>query len=132
MKTRINTTRIILATLLVLSFTLALAACGGSTLTGKYVITDLINDPEGVTFAEMDEMYKNMGLDIADYLYMELLDGERFKLVMFGEEEASGRYTAEGSTLTLTAEGGTTTADISGKTITWTYKDGAKLVLKKK
>ena len=125
-------TRNILALLLTAALLFTLAACSDSSLSGKYVISDVIDNAEGITFAEMDDMYKNMGLDLSDYLYMEFLTGERFKLVMFGDEEISGRYKQEGNTLTITAEGGTMTAEISGKTITWTYEDGAKLVFTKK
>ena len=124
--------RSILALLLTAALLFTLAACSDSSLSGKYVISDVIDNAEGITFAEMDDMYKNMGLDLSDYLYMEFLTGERFKLVMFGDEEISGRYTQDGNTLTIAAEGGTMTAEISGKTITWTYEDGAKLVFTKK
>jgi len=125
-------TRNILLVLLVVSILCTLAACSGSSLSGKYVIVDVVDDPEGITFEEMDGMYKDMGLSIKDYLYIEILDGDRFKLVMFGEEEAKGTYTRDGDTLTLTAEGGTSTAEVSGKKITWTYAGSAKLVFEKK
>jgi len=124
--------RSFLTVILVAGMICALAACGGSPLSGKYVITDVIDDPEGVTFEYMNEMYKDMGLDLTDYLYFEFLSGNRFMLVMFGEEEAKGTYTQAGNTLTLTTEGRSTTAVISGKKITWTYDSGGKLVFTKK
>ena len=126
-------TRKLLAVLLVAGMILALSACSGSSLSGKYVITDLIDDPEGLTFTDLVDMYKDMNLELADYLYLELRDGDRFTLVMFGEEEAKGTYTKDDdSTLTLNAEGKSTNATLSGNTITWTYENGGKLVFEKK
>ena len=125
-------TRSILVALLVLCLVCALSACGGPALSGRYVITDVIDDPEGAAFADMESMYKAMDLDIADYLYFEFKDNGRFTLVMFGEEEAKGAYTRDGETLTLTSEGRTTTAEIKGKKIIWTYDSGGKLVFEKR
>ena len=124
--------RTILTLLLVISLLCILTACGsGSSLSGKYVIADVIDDPEGVTFEALEEIYDEMDLNVRDYLYMEFLNGGRFGMVMFDEEEATGTYTLDGSTLTLISDGGTTTADVSGKKITWTYLSGGKMVFEK-
>jgi len=121
----------ILAILLIICL-FTLVACKDSTLSGKYVISDIIGDPEGITFDEMDGMYKDLGLKVTDYVYFEFTDGDSFRLVLFGEEEAFGTFVQDGNTLTLTAGGGTTTAEISGKKITWTYMGGGQLVFEKK
>ena len=121
----------IVATLIIcLLFTLA--ACGSSSLAGKYVLSDVVDDPEGITYADLDGMYNDMDMSLSNNLYMELLEGGRFTLVLFGEIEAEGTYTRDGDTLTLNAFGTSTTATISGKKITWTYENGAKLVFEKK
>jgi len=110
----------------------ALAACGGSSLTGQYVIVDITDDPDGLTFDDLDVLYKEIGDNIEDYVYMDFHDGKTFSLILFGEVEASGTYARKGKILTLTGEGETMTADISGKKIIWTYENGAKLVFEKK
>ena len=124
-------TRTIFAVLVVVSLLCVLTACGSLTLSGRYELVDVTDDPEGLTLANLEEMYTDTGLKAADYFYMEFVDGDRFKLVMFGEEEAKGTFTMNGNVLTLTSEGGTTTADISEKKITWTYFSGGKLVFEK-
>ena len=125
-------TRTTLAMLMVVSLLCVLTACGSSKLSGRYELVDVIDDPEGLTLANLEEMYTDSGLKAADYFYMEFLDGDRFKLVMFGKEEAKGTFTMNDSVLMLTSEGGTTTVDISEKKIAWTYFSGGKLVFEKK
>ena len=123
----------ILFAILIASVLLVLAACGGSsTLSGKYVLTDVQNDPQGITYADINSMYEDLGLKASDYTYMEFSYGDSFRLVMFGEEEAIGTFKLEGNTLTLTAEGGSSTATVSGKKITWTYDGGGDLIFEKK
>jgi len=100
-------------------------------MEGRYVIADITDDPDGTTFAELEAMYREMNLEIANYLYMEFLDGVEFKIVLFGQEETAGTYTRDGDILTLTAGGETTTAAVSGEKIIWTYENGAKLVFGK-
>ena len=124
--------RNIIAVLLAVSLLVTLAACGSEKpLAGKYVITGISDDPGGLTFADLEAMYKDMELEIADYLYFEFMDGGRFTMVMFGNQEAAGTFVRDGKVLTMTAGEWTTTADISGNKITWTYEDGAKLVFEK-
>jgi len=126
-------TRNILALLLAFCLICTLAACGGgSSLTGKYVIADITDDPDGLTFDDLDVLYKEIRDNIEDYVYMEFHDGKTFTLILFGEVEASGTYARKGKVLTLTTEGEAMTAEISGKKITWTYENGAKLVFEKK
>jgi len=124
--------RNILALLLALCLICTLAACGGSSLTGKYVIVDITDDPDGLTLDDLDALYKEIEDNIENYVYMDFHDGKAFTLVLFGEVEASGSYTLKGKDLTLTTEGEAMTAEISGKKITWIYENGAKLVFEKK
>ena len=135
------------AALLVVCLLLSLGACGSkSPLSGVYVIKDITDDPDGMTFAEMESMYKELKLDIQDFLRFEFTKEGLFTLTMFGDIE-EGSYTRSGNTLTLTFDGGvsgvaskgaaptspvtTSTAEISGNKITWTYGSGAKLVFEK-
>ena len=120
-----------LAGLLVMVSLFALAACGKSSLSGRYVILDILDDPDGTTFTELDEMYKAEDLILTDFVYMEFLSGGRFVIVLFGEEEAKGTYTRSRKVITFIAEGQTFDAAISGKKITYNYETGAKLVFKK-
>ena len=124
-------TRKILTALLVVCLLFTLAACSSSSLTGKYVIVDITDDPEGVTFSDLNAMYKAVDENIEDYMFMEFSEGNRFKLILFGEEEASGVYTQNGNTLTFNGDGEMTTATISGKKIIWIYENGAKLIFEK-
>ena len=124
-------TRKILTALLVVCLLFTLASCSSSSLTGKYVIVDITDDPEGVTFSDLNAMYKAVDENIEDYMFMEFSEGNRFKLILFGEEEASGVYTRNGNTLTFNGDGEMTTATISGKKIIWIYENGAKLIFEK-
>ena len=130
-------TRVLLTLLLVVCILCALTSCKNDSndepLTGVYVISDITGDPDGTTIAELKEMYSGMDLNVEDYLYIEFSEGDFFTIIMFGDEEAFGTYTRDGSTLTLTDRNGeTVTADISGNKITWVYENGAKLVFEKK
>ena len=133
-------TRIVLGAFLALCF-FATAVCGCETasetasetnepLTGKYVIAEIADDPDGVTFADLDAMYKAMGVDIQDFLYIAFLEDGQYVLVLFGETEAAGAYVRDGSVLTLAAGDAETqtTAEIAGNRIVWTYGNGAKLI----
>jgi len=143
-----------IAAALTLSVLLSLAACGGkSALSGVYAIKDITDDPDGMTYAEMETMYKEMNLNIQDFLRFEFTKDGSFTLLMFGDTE-SGTYKKDGKTLTLTFDDGkpgasstpaasssaaskpassarTSTAAISGDKISWTYQSGAKLVFEK-
>ena len=123
--------RNVLAVLLVSLLLLALAACNNSVLTGRYVIVDILDDPEGTTFAELDEKYKAADQKITDYYYIEFQDGGRFVIVLFGEEELQGAYTRSGNVLTLASGGESFDAAIKGKKITYDYETGAKIVFQK-
>ncbi|MCL1808526.1 MAG: hypothetical protein FWG42_02030 [Clostridiales bacterium] len=128
-------TRNFLALLLVIGLFCALAACGGdkdAPLTGRYVVIDITDDPDGVAFTDLDAIYKGLGKNIEEYTYMEFWGDGKFTLVMFGEEEASGTYLLKGKTLTLSAGKEMLSADILGKKITWTYENGARLIFEKK
>jgi ABC-type oligopeptide transport system substrate-binding subunit len=126
--------RNILAVLLIISVFCALTACSSdkdTPLSGKYGVVDITDDPDGVTFAELDAMYKEIGVEIVDFTYIEFFEDNTYSLVVFGDEEASGTYAKDGNTLMLTTGGVTITAEISGDKITWTYETGAKLVFEK-
>jgi len=132
MKNKFMKTRNVFAVLLVSALLLALAACGNdSQPSGKYLLAGVTGDPDGTTFAELDEMYKAKDERITDYWYMEFLSGGRFTLVLSGETEAGGTYTRDGNVLTLTAAGKSSDAVINGKKITYTYETGAKLIFRK-
>jgi hypothetical protein len=77
-------------------------------------------------------MYKEMELDIADYVYLEFSDGLQFTLVMFGDVDARGTYTRDKNNLTFTAGSETPSTTMSGNKITLVYDNGAKLVFEKK
>ena len=123
----------IVAAALVACLLFALGACGSETsLAGVYAINDITDDPDGMTFVEMESMYKEMGLDIQDFIRFEFTKDGLFTLTIFGDVE-NGSYTMSGKALTLAFDGGTSSsAEISGKKITWTYGSGAKLVFTKK
>ena len=123
--------RTILAVLLVIGLFCAITACSGSSLSGKYVIADVLDDPEGITFAELDSMYKDKGQNVTDHLYLEFQSDNRFKLVLFGEEEAAGSFALSGNELTLMAGGEKSSAAVNGNQIMWEYENGAKLIFKK-
>jgi len=127
-------TRDIWAALLIISLLFAFAACSadqGEPLSGRYLIADIADDPDGVTFDELRGMYIELDLMLSDYFYLEFFDSNRFTLVMFGEEDASGTYTRDGNTLTFAAEEGTATATVIDKKITWAYEGGALLIFEK-
>ena len=124
--------RCVLVLLLIIALLSVFASCGGSPLIERYVIVDIMDDPDGTTLADLAVMYKEAAQSLEEHMYMEFLEGNKFTVVMFGEEEAAGTYTRKGKMLTLTADGETTTAVVSGSRVTWTYKNGAKLVFEKK
>ena len=129
--------RNILTILLVSVLLLALAACGNSQLSsqlsGKYVIVNIEDDPDGLTLTGLEDILKEEDLNVRDNFYFEFSDNNRFTLILFGKTEMAGRYEKNGDTLTLAADGETEagTATLLGKKITWTYETGAKLVFEK-
>jgi len=128
-------TRNLLTVLLLCVCVFAFAACGSSSntsLTGRYVIVNILDDADGTTFAELDRMYKDKDEKITDYLYIEFLSGDRFTLVMFGDEEAKGTYIRDKNTLTFKSGVTQSYATIKGNKITYTYETGAKLVFQQK
>ena len=136
---KFRTIALALSALLIVCLLSALAACGmiskaGEPLTGNYVVVDITDDPDGISFAELESMYREIGLDIQDFVYFTFYEDGWFKLVLFGDTEAEGPYTRNGRTLTLGADAAdeAMTAEISGKKITWAYEGGAKLVFEEK
>jgi len=131
-------TRNILTVLLLCVCIFALAACGNSdpdpdtSLMGRYVIVNILDDPEETTFAELEEMYTDKDENITDYCYIEFKSGDRFTLVMFGDEEAKGTYVRDENTLTFKkSDDSSSSATIEDNKITYTYETGAKLVFEK-
>ena len=130
-------TRILLALAVLTAVSLCmLAACkrdgNAAAMSGRYVIVEITDDPDGVNYAELDGMYKEMDLDLKDYMYMEFSDDGAFKLVLFGDEEAKGTYTRDGNIVTINANGETVNTILDGKKITWIYENGTKLIFEKK
>ena len=113
-----------------------LSACNDAkqevTLSGRYVLVDISDDPEETTFTQIEEMYQEANLKLSDYLYIDLLPGNRFIIVLFGEEEASGSYSEESGILKLISAGETLPASLTGGKITWVYENGAKLIFERK
>ena len=135
--------RVILTALIAVCLLAELAACsnndkaaetkaGTQDLEGKYVIVDVIDDPDGATFDDLDGMYKDADLDFADFAYIEFFDGGAYEFVLFGEPEAKGYYSLDGKTLTLTDGSNTISAEISGAKMSLDYGNGATLVFEKK
>ena len=133
--------RIILAALLAVCLTAELVACTSDkkvgdddtkTLDGKYVIVDVINDPDGATFDDLDGVYRDVGRSFADYAYLEFFESGKYEFVLFGETEADGAYAIDGKTLTLNANGDTIMAEITDSKISLDYWNGATLVFEKK
>ncbi|MCL2798396.1 MAG: hypothetical protein FWD58_10165 [Firmicutes bacterium] len=113
-----------------------LSACGGgapadTSLTGRYLIVDISDDPDGTTFNGLDAMYKAENERITDYIYFEFLSGERFTLVLFGEEEAGGTYTRDGNSLSFMVGAESFAAILDGDKLTYPYEAGAKLIFQK-
>ena len=135
MKFRNVLTAVLIISLVLVSF--AFVACGENkdtslTLNGKYVIVDIKDDPDGTTIEELDEMYKDMDMDLTDNLYISFSDSSRFKLVLFGKTEAEGTFAQDGDVLALNAsDGRVSKADISGGKVTWVYENGAILVFQR-
>jgi len=127
---------ILIALLLCVSAFTLVACNSNASLSGRYVIVDVLYDPEGATFADLAKDYTDINKNITDYCYIEFNSGDRFELVMFGDKEAGGTYVRKGKTLTLTSGGKSSDAIINGKKITYTYdtgyETGAKLLFKKK
>ena len=120
-----------LTVFMMLGLVLTLAACSSSSLSGRYVIVNILDDPEGTTFAEMKQDYDEINEKITDYFYIEFQKDGRFTLVLFGHEEAQGVYLLDGKTLTLTSGGESVQATLKGGKITYDYETGAKLIFKK-
>ena len=128
--------RILLMIFLIVSLFI-LAACSRddntpAEMSGKYVIVEITDDPDEANYADLAEIYREMDLNLEDYMYMEFSDDGEFILILFGEEEVKGTYTRDGKNLTIKANGETVNTILDGKKIVWTYESGANLVFEKK
>ena len=114
-------TRIILTLLLIASLLCMLSSCKKDAkiepLTGVYVIADITDDPDGITFAELKEMYTGMELDIEDYVFQIVsernkneseINNMRAEISRMGEETFNGipkrqlvKYTLIGCGITI-------------------------------
>jgi len=125
----------IITLLLVFCLLTAFTACSKITekpLTGRYVIVDISDDPDGMTFANLKAIYNEINQNLEEYMFMELMENGQFELVLFGQTEMFGMYSHNEKTLTLITGNETMTAEISDKKITWTYENGTKLIFEMK
>ena len=121
----------VLTVLMMFGLVFTLTACSsGSSLSGKYAIINVLDDPE-TTFKEMKQKYKAEKEKITNYFYFEFQKDGKFTLVIAGEEEAIGVYLVDGKTLTLTSGGESVRATFKGGKITYDYETGAQLIFKK-
>jgi len=130
----------IIALLLVLVLGLTtLAGCGGAKLTGRYDLVSMTSEGEIFPLAdyiqEMKDMFEEEGRGDefveSDYQgYIEFIDANTCKLVMFGES-ADGTYTLDGKSIEIVAEGETMTLTLDGSRIILD-DDGEEIVFEKK
>ena len=101
----------------------SLSAQSQTALTGKYMLTAL--EIEGV---DLLEALAELGLDTDDN-YIELLDGGKFRMVMF-DDENEGVFKFNGNSIIMTVDGEDLEAVISGGKIT-IEEDGNVMVFQK-
>jgi len=82
-----------------------------NALTGKYSIVAL--EIDGM---DMMALFTMMGMDMG-FMYIELLDGNRFRMAMDEDEATEGIFSLSGKNLTLTAEGENLAAVFEGNRI---------------
>lgn len=123
--------RNLITILMMFAVVLVLTACSSDLLVGKYVLVNVLDDPEGTTFTELEQMYKVENQKITDHFYMEFESNGKFVLVIAGDEDARGIYLVSDKTLTLTSGGVSVQATFKDGKITYNYETGAKLVFQK-
>ena len=110
---------------------LIFVACNDNSFGGRYVISSIQDEPNGISISELEAMYKEKNLVLQDYCYMEFYENGHYKIMLFGNEEAAGKYTHVNDTITLQSKNFASTAKISGQSITWIYSDLSILIFKK-
>ena len=110
---------------------LLFVACNDNSFGGRYVISAIQDEPNGMNLSELEIMYKEKNLVLQDYCYMEFHENGHYKIMLFGNEEAKGKYTLINDTLTLQYKNSNSTAKVSGQSITWTFSDFSILTFKK-
>ena len=120
-----------IAVILVLMLGLTLlAGCGGTKLSGKYELISVTEDGETEMWAdvvkEMKEYNENMKEMLEEYeeldesayeSYLEFIDGEKCKLIFWGEV-GEGTYKIDGKNIEMTIDEETYKGTIDGKKIT--------------
>ena len=125
-----SNTKKIIAVLLVLMLSLSvLSACGGETLSGKYICIDMVSEDEEMSYADLKAFMAFAEEEWIDP-YLEFLDGDNFK-IEFMDEVENGTYKVNGNSIDLTSDGETITGKIDGKKITLEI-EGTKMVFEKK
>ena len=125
-----SNTKKIIAVLLVLMLSLSvLSACGGETLSGKYICIDMVSEDDEMSYADLKALMSFAEEEWVDP-YLEFLDGENFK-IEFMDEGENGTYKVNGNSIDLTSDGETITGKIDGKKITLEI-EGTKMVFEKK
>ena len=120
----------IIATVLVVIFLFTLTACGSKSLSGKYVVTDISGETDGMSFSDIQGMAEMLGMDLSEMIALEFKDGGTFTMTMYGES-IEGTYTRKGNNLTLTVEDEPAEATIKGNTIIM-ESEGVKMEFTKK
>jgi ABC-type glycerol-3-phosphate transport system substrate-binding protein len=113
----------ILAILLAAVLLAALGGCGnGSSLSGKYTLTDLVVDDESYFTEEMMEAYSGT--------YMEFLSGGKMTYTMYGET-AEGTFQLDGDAITVTVDGESLSGKVESGKITLNSPDGTSMIYEK-
>ena len=106
-----RTAKFFAAVLMLVTMAFGLVACGGSDVSGTYVITEMA----GVSVDELIKQYKDAGLgDVsAEALSTLTLNSDgTFKITAQNEADENGTYTQSGDTLKLTVDGDTAEATV--------------------
>lgn len=116
----------IVSVLLSLVLIVALAACGGASLAGKYILVSMENNGE-------DQMPRLTAAGVSpDEIYIAFQGGNAVKIaLMIGSVvETEGTYKVSGNTVTFTIDGDAVDATLDGDRLT-VSQGGAKMVFEK-
>ncbi len=101
-----RTAKFFAAVLMLVTMAFGLVACGGSDVTGTYVVSEMA----GVSVDALIEQYKEAGLgDVsAESLSKIVLNSDgSFVITAQGEGDTKGTYTSSGDSVKLTVDGDT-------------------------
>lgn len=117
-----KTLKLALCLILVLSTVLCMAACGGKSIAGKYIIYSVDDGSQTIKGDDLDTILSAMGITV-DSMYIQLNDDGTAEMSVFGETaemayedgkiwptetpDEKVAFTVEGDKLTLEAEGNT-------------------------